>query len=436
MITFYTGMPGDGKGMTAMRTAVKLLGETDCTLVTNIAIRPELHDYVRLKYPKSLDTVPRVKRLEEPADILAFFRFRSGGCVLPPLQDFGLCTKAEALYDEAVFLQKIEEYFEALNERPEEQRRGVLYIIDETQDYFNSKRWQFVSRTFEWYLSKHRHFHDEIIFLTQNADKVAKGLKDLTGRWAACKNMYARHWFLFKRRGRFLVEFRDEQNKSKPDDTESFSMDFEGLATTYDTHGAVTVNSTGQIKSKKKRLLPWWSLPVGIATLAIAAVLLSWFGASKGLDSFFALTNRSAQAAKKSVAQSVDMPVASGNSLDSDNSLESSDIEVTGKLIFRGEHYFILNTGARLLLSDLLAFDSYGIETRRYGFVPFSKPSSTLDSVIARESKLLEIETIKLQRHKPVRIGEVTGNLTYMEKRWPDEQSSAMAIELNKRIKE
>lgn len=271
MIHFVTGLPGDGKTLYSVHVAVKRLVFTNCTVVTNVSmLKDRLNEYIQDKYPHAeVDVMNRV-RLIKDEQVSSFFRYRSGDLDLPIMDENGPDGKK---LDRLTFLANAKTYFLPMNES-EDYRQPVFYIIDEAHDYFNAREWMTTGRALLYYCSKHRHLGDEIIFITQHLEQCERQLRNLCSEYHRIKNHYRRSMGFISSRGRFTRESYYQPPTSpnvKSFEKSSFKIDAAGVASCYETRGALGIEGTSeQQRDVKKRRLPWWSVWLGLGIAAIA----------------------------------------------------------------------------------------------------------------------------------------------------------------------
>lgn len=302
MITGITGMPGDGKSLFAVAMPMfRSLIQTERYCVTNIRMRiPNLHEVVSKEREKlwkkgSMDPwewdVDKRIRVISDQEAFEFFRFRSGGLVLPHSPDFLLREEEERnqnqlRLDKRAHDAKMLEIFNGMNADPAF-KRGVDYFIDEAHDIFPSREWALGGRGVLYYTSKHRHLHDEIYLITQQIDQMEKQLRNLISETVVVRNQLRRNIGPVKMRPCFTTRFYYGQvtPNAKPFMTPKMFLDLEGAAKCYRTAGALGVHDSPET-IKNKGWLPWWVLPVGgvciVAAVIAAFVGLPYIGAMLG----------------------------------------------------------------------------------------------------------------------------------------------------------
>jgi hypothetical protein len=288
MIEFITGMPGDGKSLLGTKLMIDDIADGNAFVVTNVPVKlPELRAYVVAKRgpdgdPFDLDASLKVLKKDE---VFEFYRFRSGGLVLPESPDrrpgLGGRNNASERMDRDQFIRTMDSAFELILGQKEYQR-PVHFYIDEVHNFFSSRDWATNGRSTLYYASQHRHLHDNVWLMTQVMENVEKQLRSLVSETHRTRNFLRRSVGPFRMRPRFLVKsyYGVPSGREQPFHTQSFALDAAGVAGCYETTGALGVHKAAE-KVKNKGFLPWWSLPVGgigvVAALAlIVAVVPRW----------------------------------------------------------------------------------------------------------------------------------------------------------------
>lgn len=277
MITFVTGKPGDGKSMYGMKLIADALLKSERIIITNIAVKiPELRAYLVTKGFEG-DLNERIVILKHE-EVFEFYRFRSGGYVLPPSPDW-VCAK-----EDGGRKLKRPEFIDAMQAQLNEMKKDPAaclpceYHIDEAHDYFSAREWADTGRGVLWYGSKHRHLHDECIFYTQVMANVEKQLRGLASETIRVRNQMRMSWGPFRKAPIFRVYHYygapEKTESATPYNTSVMQLDAKGLASTYNSAGALSVHTTPE-KIKNKAPLPYWALPLagGVAVLLLVVVI-------------------------------------------------------------------------------------------------------------------------------------------------------------------
>jgi hypothetical protein len=269
MIKFILGLPGGGKTYFGVSKMVELLRSDPRPMVANM----EEIDIASLNvYLQSLDGADAPNILEKltiipKTETFHFYRYRAGGLVLeiPPEKD-----AAGRKIDRETYLRRMVNYFSPCVEN-EKHSSGVIYFIDETHEYFNAREWGEMGRSALYYLSKHRHLHDEVYFITQAPEQVEATLKRLCNEFHCVRNHYRESFGMFKKPPEFVRSsyYSLPGPTSKPFETGSFKLDPKGIGSCYKTTGALGSKSGKAEPPVNSKKLPFWALPVAIITCVL-----------------------------------------------------------------------------------------------------------------------------------------------------------------------
>lgn len=321
MILAYTGQPGNGKTLYAVSQIIDALVHTERFICTNIPLKLDvLNAYIQKKYPNaSVNISERIMLLTEPSDIFYFYRFRSGG-VLPEIQ-------IEKGVHPTELIERAKSYFSLINQHTTQ--AGCLYIIDEAHDIYNARNWQTSSSLSLYYFTKHRHLGDDVILITQHLPQLDKQLRNLISKFYVLVNYNTRNLGIFKLPGKFVarVYFDNPSPTLPPAEKISFRLDAAGVASCYETCGALGVNTTDQktLSTKRSGKLPFWSMYVFLGCLALVFILFL-FNAPRLASSF--LSSRSS----KKVSQTQSVMRANSPSQSSQNYYDS--ISLRGDILY------------------------------------------------------------------------------------------------------
>lgn len=259
MITFTSGMPGDGKSYFIMTEIERELVEGSRIVVTNVELNIEnvaqsLHE----KFGRTFDLHSRYVLLT-PDQTKTFWLYR--GTHELTLKPDGRCD------------------FMSLDRS----QPGVCYVIDELHEHFNARAWAKTGADALTYASQHRKLGDSVFFISQRAKQVDSQLRALAGAYVYMRNLANRTLkvgpFVF-RFGRTLIAkaYPDEWNKGGTEPvvmwTKSMKVDPKGYGAWYDTAAGVGVKgAAADTLSRPARGLPW---QFGLVGLVLVAFLV-WF---------------------------------------------------------------------------------------------------------------------------------------------------------------
>jgi len=299
MIYFLSGKPGGGKTYYLLRIIEQELMTGTRTVVTNIALKlPELREYLQKKYDKDVDLWARIRILTED-EVPAFYLHRQKGVDIQPVN---VVDERRGCYP-------------AIAENRPADDPGILYAIDEAHQFYNARAWQSNGLSIFHYLAKHRHFNDEIYFISQNPEQVDKQLKLQVQYWIYCLNtgndLFGRgfrgkmnhikaSWFTEELPKKMNFVSRSMASKVEDIDIEITKPDGKvRLGDCYETLQFGGSNTGLKVEVKKKpqgRSVFWMAIPVAIVVVILfsAPKLLS-----KGLEKVVGGANEGLQTMHK-----------------------------------------------------------------------------------------------------------------------------------------
>jgi len=292
-VVMYLGLPGDGKSLSGVKRLVKELVETKRHIITNLPLEMgELKSYMVKNHGADFDCETRVVHLEQKQVRKFWLRRANGACLLDiPEEQYGrnqtpdLTTtygwkQAEpggfAIRPDLaeVFLPDIQEYLKR-GELERGTAEGVLYIIDEAQNFWPSRSYQTTPKGLMFYLSQHRHLGDDCVFITQKETQVEKVVRNLVAQYWVFRNLGNRQRMGFRLPGGMFSYARFAEPPGGVgalyEATGVFRLDAVGLGQCYRTADGVGVGGpTMTADTKQKKDGKHWSIGVAI----IVAILL------------------------------------------------------------------------------------------------------------------------------------------------------------------
>lgn len=368
MIRGVTGFPRNGKTLFVVTKMIDELVFSERAVACNMdselksgRLNEYIHEVCEKRAPgKVIDldarliVIPKEKTFQ-------FYRYRSGGLILPeppdskmPLQEWFVAMKA---------------YFLPMTEKPE-WMVPVSYFIVEAHDFFPAKDWQEIGRPTKFYASKHAHLHDEVILETQFPEQVEPNFRRLVQEWHRMTNNYLLSFGPFQRRGCFKREVFltvPPSTGGAPIESVEFKIDVAGVGSCYETTGSLGILGRGSEAKgfNHKRKLPWWTLWVGaaLATCCLVAVMLAVpkligkglgamvSGTSAGMKKSMGVSDKPAQL--KPVVNPPPAPASNSPTKPVWND-SSAALEVVGYAIdSKGQPLVWLTDGSRLGAADL-----------------------------------------------------------------------------------
>ncbi|KAF0178698.1 MAG: Zonular occludens toxin (Zot) [Limisphaerales bacterium] len=274
-VSFIVGKPGGGKSMLATRVVLNELVTTDRYVVTNVPLRPKrLIEYALAKYGAHVN--PARIRILNDEETKQFFLHRAGNHVaaMPPdgtngVVDYKRCTGPDGI------------------ERDNGELLPVFYVIDEAHLHFGARDWAKTGKPAMWYLSQHRHFGDNVVFVTQSWKNVDGAFRRLAQEFTTCVNLSKRRAFGFRLPPVFMLRTFDQEPTPYATEvsSEAHRMDAEGLASCYDTAAGVGI-TTGLADTRDKPTGFHWGWGLACVALVLACVGLMPLLMGKGAEKF------------------------------------------------------------------------------------------------------------------------------------------------------
>ncbi len=354
-LRFIVGKPGGGKSFVGTKMILDDLARSEVMVVTNIPlVWGECNAYLQENHPTvCVDLHERLRMLDD-REVFEFYRYRSGGLELDPSPDSHEGKKMR----KADFIEAMKEQFKRIEESRDYQR-PVHYYIDEAHNYFNAREWQEIGRSLLYYVSQHRHLHDNIYMLTQAIGNVEKQLKSVAQDYNVMRNLAKESIGVFRQRGAFRRRaYYSEPNGNAQHYEQSYlKLDFAKIGKCYKTCGALGLGYDEAEKDRQPFKLPYWSMWAGAALLMLVIVFLINTVPSMAMSGFMgaispdtykpAVQEHVGSSKPQAKAEAVSQPFE----LSSGSVLPSVDVYLNGRYKFRGV-WFITLTDGRSLRSD------------------------------------------------------------------------------------
>ncbi len=289
-VRFITGVPGAGKSMTAVQTAIRELVSGKRLIITNLALYPGIiWAFIKARYGVEID-ISRICILDED-DIKYFYLHRGRGWRAPqPVEkkdggdgriDYSKLTGGTAEEYARLVAERAQTELDRASADPArimvnaKDLPNVLYIIEEAHVHFGSRQWQETAQSALFYLSQHRHLGDEVFFVTQHVEQTDKALRRLTQEFWRMTNYGSAFPFGIKLPDYFVLDvFTSPPGLlSRAIDTRTIKLDIEGLCSCYDTAAGVGM-AGGLADTQNKRKGFHWLAAVGVViAIGIITVL-------------------------------------------------------------------------------------------------------------------------------------------------------------------
>jgi len=179
-----SGKPGGGKSMYAVRMMLDELVHGSRPIITNVALNlGRLNEYLQKEYPlKNIDIFARVRLMDD--DMTGkFWTYRPKG------------------RDEWVRIPTLSKEEWSSGKKPQYagiEDAGVMYVIDECHNFFNSRAWTETGRDVLFYLSQHRKLGDTVVWITQAVMNVDKQFRSVTQDYTYLRNLTKEKMGLFR----------------------------------------------------------------------------------------------------------------------------------------------------------------------------------------------------------------------------------------------
>lgn len=261
-VEFITGRPGGGKTLLAVRMIEEEMRTTKRYVVTNIQLKLE---EVAERFG-AVETEQRVRVLSAN-EAMAFWLFLPGR-QLP--QDRVRWTAPDGREMEV----------------PDFSMRnsgGVLYVIDEAHIPFSNRTF-YKNGTADafFYLSQHEKLGDSVLMVTQHCENVDKQFRSVAQSFTEVRNGYRDRWpilggLIRARPGFNSFEWPNPPGSGQQQCTlrQRWRLEPEKTCKLYDTTaGLGLISKAGARHEKPLKGLPWWSVIVGFALVAVAVVMI------------------------------------------------------------------------------------------------------------------------------------------------------------------
>ncbi len=293
-----SGKPGGGKSYYSVKLLLEELLESERHIVTNLELdEAGIVAYLERAGRSDIDVYSRITRLDVPKKdearkVADFWRYRGGGLVLPSISD------------EAI----------KAGQRPDIESFGdpVHYFLDELHKFINSRQWASTGPLLLWYISQHRHFGDDVTWITQHVPNVDKQWRSVTQDYTYVRNFGYEKFRGFKKGKDFkaLTYLEPFTGSQIPQEETTLQPDWKGIGSCYFT----SVSHGKADKGKKLKGLPIWILYICIVAVAVAVALVFIYGpnfASKLLQG----KSKDKQSEQVLSSRSASFPASVGNKL-------------------------------------------------------------------------------------------------------------------------
>jgi len=357
------GKPRGGKTYFSIKKSVEWLANDPRPIIGNAAwILPELNAYFLENHPEKQINVFEKLTILDDQQTRRFWTYRPYGVRIP-------CLTKEQWKEE-----KIPDYT-SRNEKD----KGVIYIIDEIHNYFNSRAWQETGRDVLFYMSQHGKLGDTVIWITQDLDNVDNQFKSVTQDFTEVLNLKKVRISKFKMPALFVWKTRTSDKESAAVvESGSFTLDPK-IARCYDTSKGVGIMGNGIAdKFEKLKGIPWWVGAVGLVALVAAAFTILPKLAFHFLGKTLAPATSAAKAVRSVSTNVVSITHTAPGVLAVVPQLATNEVFLVGRALIKRKIYVVLSDGRTFNLGDghctFVDRESVVIDGREYFYDCKPKP--------------------------------------------------------------
>jgi len=264
MIKGIIGKPGGGKSYCALQVIVDELLSSRRKIITNVAvIIPELAQYMHDVYGDSCECSERIIILQHE-DVKRFWTFRQN--VLGP---------------------------------DGKKVAGCVFVLDELHRHYNARQWAEgdKGRACLDYITAHRHFADDIWYITQSTGFLEKQFLRVTQEFIQVRNYSKERWGWFRGQDHIKASvFLRPPDSATVLPTHGYKifLDTKRLAKCYHTDSMDSGNIGGPAdKGQKSKGLPYWSIWLifaGVMLAIVGGMLALKKGVNAGVGKFMKVT--------------------------------------------------------------------------------------------------------------------------------------------------
>jgi len=247
VIKAIIGKPGAGKSYVSMSIIEEELRLTKRVIITNVDVKiGPFADYLIKKYGDTFDLGMRLRKIAD-VDLRRFWELREDA-----RDDSG---------------KKI---------------GGCCFVLDEVHRHFNARLWaengKDKGKSCLDYLSAHRHYGDDVYYMTQNTHFLDKNFIRTTQDFTQLRNYSKERWGWFRGIGRFRGQvflMPPDSANVHPIYTYGFKLDLDGLANCYNTDALDSNPGQGPAdKGQRAKGLPVWCFPLGVIGVSLGVFFL------------------------------------------------------------------------------------------------------------------------------------------------------------------
>lgn len=350
MIKAIIGKPGAGKSYVSMSIIEEELRLTKRVIVTNVDVKVgAFADYLQKKYSDTFNLGSRLIKIDHES------------------------------------LRRFWELREDAKDETGKKIGGCCFVLDEVHRYFNARLWAENGRDKGKacldYLSAHRHYGDDVYYMTQNTHFLDKNFIRTTQDFTQLRNYGKERWGWFRGPGRFRGQvflLPPDSSQINPIYTYGFKLDMDGLANCYNTDALDANPGQGPAdKGQRAKGLPVWTFPVGVACVGLLVFVLLRVGIGSVTAAVSPKVAAAAAVGGRTTAPRVAQPAVVTNNVSHGEEVRSqlgevstNKIRMTGFIYVKGRFVVYLSDGRKIRQGDagvrLIGEDFIDYEGTRY----------------------------------------------------------------------
>lgn len=276
MFRMHDGNPGGGKSSSVYEDVIyHELVHGKRHIATNLAIDVDaLAEYIYKEHSEYFGIYQRL-RILTPSECLDFYNHPRKGLDITERIDVATGSVWSAKKQCTVEVKENRPDFSMRGMYLDEKTKnpdyvGTVFVIDEAQEFFNSRNWQTTSEDTLYYNTQHRKCMDDVHIITPNISYIDKQFRDVAQDFTRYRNLsyeWAGFFALPKRIlwSVYLSPPTSAQGKAMKTGWRKLNIE---LANTFDTAAGVGVKGAGADKGlKPKRGIPLWVMVVGLVAI-------------------------------------------------------------------------------------------------------------------------------------------------------------------------
>jgi len=292
MIDLIEGAPGAGKTADLMITLANELVTTQRNIATNAPILwKELFELLDSRHGQRFGAAQRIRVLTN-FEVLEFWNHPK---IDLDIEDRHIVATGK------VWSTKEKKRISLEEDRPDFSRRGcvldfvdgvyiknpdyrgTLFMLDEGQEFFNSRNWQYVTGDLIFYIGQHRKLSDDVRVYTPNKGWLDKQFRDACQTTTVFRNLKYETFGLFNLPNKIIFsKYLGGNTQGKAMFTGWRSLDIPLLNCYDSSQGAGIVGAAADKGTKRAGMIPWWLIIV----IMVGVFVGIWFGLTRLMKGF------------------------------------------------------------------------------------------------------------------------------------------------------